>query len=142
MSALKMSGFGGFDPAVDKIKEAREARAASSKEKATSPEALEKVAGELESYFMRQILAEAHKSSDDKSNPDGGFAGGTFHDMLDTAMADKMSAGQGLGLKKIIVDSLTRSQEVDEMKGAEVSKIKGDVVLNAISRTRALQEIP
>lgn len=105
----------------------------------TSPEQIDKIAGELESYFMRQILAEAHKSSDDKNSLDGGFAGGTFHDMLDGAMADKMALGRGLGLKKVIADSLQRSEASGDGSPPQDSRIKGDVVVDEISRTRALK---
>jgi Rod binding domain-containing protein len=143
MSGLKIGGPSGLfgNAALENAKEKRAAKAAG-KEGATSPEQIDKVAGELESYFMRQILAEAHKSSDEKSSLDGGFAGGTFHDMLDGALADKMSVGQGLGLKKIIADSLQRTEASHELKAAQAAKIKGDVVVDAISRTRALKEIP
>ena len=49
----------------------------------------------LESFFLRQLLAEARASS--PGLLDGGFAGDTFRSMLDDALADAMS-GAGLGL--------------------------------------------
>ncbi len=52
-------------------------------------------ARQLEAFFLRQFLAEARPRS---SMLGGGFAGDTFRDMLDGAMADAMAAAGGLGL--------------------------------------------
>lgn len=52
-------------------------------------------AKQLEAFFLRQFLSEARPKS---QMLDGGFAGDTFRDMLDTAMADSMAAAGGLGL--------------------------------------------
>jgi len=44
----------------------------------------------LEAHFLRQMLAEVRNSSEG-SMLDGGFAGSTFKEMLDGALADKMA---------------------------------------------------
>jgi murein DD-endopeptidase MepM/ murein hydrolase activator NlpD len=60
-------------------------------------------ARQLESFFLRQFLAEARPES---SFLGGGFAGDTFRDMLDTALSDAMSAAGGLGLAATFESSL------------------------------------
>jgi len=63
---------------------------------AAEPEAPERTAAKgLESFFLRQLLAETRAAS--PGLLDGGFAGDTFRSMLDDALADAMS-GAGLGL--------------------------------------------
>jgi murein DD-endopeptidase MepM/ murein hydrolase activator NlpD len=52
-------------------------------------------AKQLEAFFLRQFLAEARP---DTSVLGGGFAGDTFKDMLDSALADSMAAAGGLGM--------------------------------------------
>ena len=42
---------------------------------------------------------------------DGGFAGDTFRSMLDGAMSDKMAAAGGIGLAKVIAQSMTKDPE-------------------------------
>lgn len=56
-------------------------------------------AKQLEAFFLRQFLAEARPSSSG-GMMDGGFAGDTFRDMLDGALADSMSSGGGFGLAR------------------------------------------
>jgi murein DD-endopeptidase MepM/ murein hydrolase activator NlpD len=52
-------------------------------------------ATQLEAFFVRQLLAEARPKG---GLLDAGFAGGTFAEMLDEAIADKVAAAGGLGL--------------------------------------------
>ena len=42
---------------------------------------------------------------------DGGFAGDTFRSMLDGAMSDKMAAAGGIGLAKVIAQSMSKDPE-------------------------------
>lgn len=58
---------------------------------------------QLEAFFVRQFLAEARPST---SMLGGGFAGDTFRDMLDSALADSMVAGGGLGLSSTFENAL------------------------------------
>ncbi len=60
-------------------------------------------ARQLEAFFLRQFLAEARP---DSSVLGGGFAGDTFREMLDGALADSMSAAGGLGLAATFERSL------------------------------------
>lgn len=60
-------------------------------------------AKQLEAFFLRQLLAEARP----QSAIDGGFAGETFKQMFDEAIADKMSAAGGVGLASIFASQLT-----------------------------------
>jgi len=60
-------------------------------------------AKQLEAFFLRQFLAEARP---DTSVLGGGFAGDTFKDMLDGALADSMAAAGGLGMSGSFETSL------------------------------------
>jgi murein DD-endopeptidase MepM/ murein hydrolase activator NlpD len=52
-------------------------------------------ASQLEAFFVRQLLAEARPKG---GMLDGGFAGDTFSQMLDEAIADKIAGAGGLGM--------------------------------------------
>jgi len=52
----------------------------------------------LEAYFLRQVLAEVRSAT--------GFAGATFHEMLDEALADAMASSGGLGLADVVEGSM------------------------------------
>jgi len=60
-------------------------------------------ARQLEAFFLRQLLAEARPESGILG---GGFAGDTFRDMLDSALADAMASAGGLGLSATFESSL------------------------------------
>ncbi|MEO8698614.1 MAG: peptidoglycan DD-metalloendopeptidase family protein [Kofleriaceae bacterium] len=60
-------------------------------------------AKQLEAFFLRQILAEARPQG---TGIDGGFAGDTFKQMLDEAVADKMAAAGGLGMASMFQKQL------------------------------------
>ena len=64
----------------------------------------------LESFFLRQLMAEARASS--PGLLDGGFAGDTFRSMLDDALADAMS-GAGMGLADTFETALGGTPEAD-----------------------------
>jgi murein DD-endopeptidase MepM/ murein hydrolase activator NlpD len=55
----------------------------------------QKAAAQLEAFFLRRLLAEARPQG---GMLDGGFAGDTFKQMLDEAIADKMSSAGGIGM--------------------------------------------
>lgn len=52
-------------------------------------------AKQLEAFFLRRLLAEAKPKG---GMLDGGFAGETFNQMLDEALADKIAGAGGLGM--------------------------------------------
>ncbi len=74
---------------------------------ADTPEARREAAGAMEAYLLRQMLAEV-RSSSSPGMLDGGFAGATFQEMLDGALADSMAAAGGMGLGPTIARSLDR----------------------------------
>ncbi|HEV7558054.1 MAG TPA: peptidoglycan DD-metalloendopeptidase family protein [Kofleriaceae bacterium] len=66
-------------------------------------------AKQLEAFFLRRMLAEARPEG--TGGLDGGFAGDTFKQMLDEAIADKMSAAGGVGMAKMFAKQLGGSEE-------------------------------
>jgi murein DD-endopeptidase MepM/ murein hydrolase activator NlpD len=61
-------------------------------------------AKQLEAFFLRRLLAEARPQG--AGGIDGGFAGDTFKQMLDEAIADKMSAAGGIGMSQMFAKQL------------------------------------
>jgi murein DD-endopeptidase MepM/ murein hydrolase activator NlpD len=66
-------------------------------------------AKQLEAFFLRQLLAEARPKGGGML--DGGFAGDTFKQMLDEAIADKMSAAGGIGMSAMFAKHLGKTDE-------------------------------
>ncbi len=67
-------------------------------------EAPAKAAGkQLEAFFLRQLLSEARPEG-----ADGGFAGDTFKQMFDEAIADKMASAGGIGLADVFSKQLAK----------------------------------
>lgn len=82
-------------------------------ELATAPQApgkdpVKTAAKQLEAFFLRRLLAEARPKG--TSMLDGGFAGDTFKDMLDEALADKMAGAGGLGMSELFAKQLGKGQ--------------------------------
>jgi murein DD-endopeptidase MepM/ murein hydrolase activator NlpD len=67
-------------------------------------------AKQLEAFFLRQMLSEARPQGG--GGLDGGFAGDTFKQMLDDAIADKMSAAGGVGMSQMFAQQLDKGSEV------------------------------
>lgn len=65
-------------------------------------------AKQLEAFFLRQMLAEARPQG---GGFDGGFAGDTFKQMLDEAIADKMAGAGGIGMSQMFAQQLDRGSE-------------------------------
>jgi peptidoglycan hydrolase FlgJ len=61
-------------------------------------------ATQLEGYFLRRILSEVRSSGGGML--DGGFAGETFREMMDGALADAMASGGGVGLAPLVEQQL------------------------------------
>lgn len=70
-----------------------------------------KAARSLEAYFLRRVLAEVKTS--ENSITGGGFAGDTFKDMFDEAIADAMANAGGVGMADII------AKQLDPHKGSK-----------------------
>jgi murein DD-endopeptidase MepM/ murein hydrolase activator NlpD len=69
----------------------------------------ETAAKQLEAFFLRRLLAEARPQG---GMLDSGFAGDTFKQMLDEAIADKMTAAGGVGMAQLFAKQLGKSDEV------------------------------
>ena len=83
-----------------------------------------KTAGkQLEAFFMRQLLAEARPQGG--GGIDGGFAGDTFKQMLDEALADKMSGAGGIGLASMFAKQLDGSAASIATPGAMPGAMTG-----------------
>jgi len=67
-------------------------------------------ARQLEAFFLRRLLAEARPAGGGML--DGGFAGDTFKQMLDEAIADKMTAAGGVGMTALFARQLDTTGEV------------------------------
>jgi murein DD-endopeptidase MepM/ murein hydrolase activator NlpD len=73
----------------------------------TQAEQAKAAAKQLEAFFLRQLLAEARPTGG--GGIDGGFAGDTFKQMLDEALADKMSGAGGLGMAHMFEKQLANT---------------------------------
>lgn len=67
-------------------------------------------AKQLEAFFLRQLLSEARPQGGGML--DGGFAGDTFKQMLDEAIADKMTAAGGIGMTAMFAKQLGKTDEI------------------------------
>jgi murein DD-endopeptidase MepM/ murein hydrolase activator NlpD len=67
-------------------------------------------AKQLEAFFLRHLLAESRPQGGGML--DGGFAGDTFKQMLDEAIADKMTAAGGVGMAAMFAKQLGKADEV------------------------------
>ncbi len=75
-----------------------------------------KAASQLEAFFLRQLLSEARPSGGGAI--DGGFAGDTFKQMFDEAIADKMAARGGVGMAEMMAQQLAKAAGGTEHAGA------------------------
>jgi len=66
-------------------------------------------AKQLEAFFLRQLLAEARPAGG--GGIDSGFAGDTFKQMLDEALADKMAGAGGLGMAAMFERQLAQTPQ-------------------------------
>lgn len=72
----------------------------------TKAHQVQTAAKQLEAFFLRRLLAEARPQG---GMLDGGFAGDTFKQMLDEAIADKMTAAGGVGMAQLFSRALSPS---------------------------------
>ncbi len=80
-------------------------------------------AKQLEAFFLRQMLAEAKPAG--AEGVDGGFAGDTFKQMFNEAVADKMSDSGGIGMAEIMAKQLSRGSGADNADAMTAMKISG-----------------
>jgi len=78
--------------------------------KADQAKNVQLAAKQLEAFFLRTMLAESRPKGGGAL--DGGFAGDTFKQMLDEAIADKMTAAGGIGMTKMFATQLGKADEV------------------------------
>jgi murein DD-endopeptidase MepM/ murein hydrolase activator NlpD len=72
--------------------------------KATTQDAAKAAGKQLEAFFLRQLLSEAQPDG----GSDGGFAGDTFKQMFNEAVADKMASAGGIGLADVFSKQLAK----------------------------------
>ena len=88
--------------------------------KATKAQDDAKTAGkQLEAFFLRQLLSETRPQGGGAL--DGGFAGDTFKQMLDEAIADKMSSAGGIGMAQMFAKQLGPASGQVNGKAGEVA---------------------
>ena len=75
-----------------------------------APDGAHVAAKQLEAFFLRQLLAESRPQGGGAL--DGGFAGDTFKQMLDEAIADKMTSAGGVGMTELFAKQLGKPNEV------------------------------
>jgi murein DD-endopeptidase MepM/ murein hydrolase activator NlpD len=75
-----------------------------------APDGAHVAARQLEALFLRQLLAVSRPQGGGML--DGGFAGDTFKQMLDEAIADKMSSAGGVGMTELFAKQLGKPGEV------------------------------
>ena len=68
---------------------------------------IEKVSKAMESIFVGQLTAELGKGVDGSSDTTEGADGGPYQDFIQQAMTQGVTSGGGLGLAKVIENSLT-----------------------------------
>ena len=77
---------------------------------------------QLEAFFLRQLLAESRP----QAGGDDGFAGDTFKQMFDEAVADKMSSAGGIGLADLF------AKQLSVKAGGQGSDATGTPIANAL----------
>jgi murein DD-endopeptidase MepM/ murein hydrolase activator NlpD len=98
-------------------------------------------AKQLEAFFLRQLLAEARPKGGGML--DGGFAGDTFKQMLDEAIADKMTAAGGIGMTAMFAKHLGKTDEaartVPPIANAQLDPAR---IANALDPARIAHRAP
>lgn len=71
----------------------------------------------LEAHFLKQLMSEVQNSADG-GMLDGGFAGSTFREMLNGALADNMAKAGGIGLTAMLTKEMARANHSDAKTSA------------------------
>jgi murein DD-endopeptidase MepM/ murein hydrolase activator NlpD len=86
-----------------------------------APDGPHVAAKQLEAFFLRQLLAESRPQGGGAI--DGGFAGDTFKQMLDEAIADKMTSAGGVGMTELFAKQLGKATEVAAAPATPVGNV-------------------
>jgi murein DD-endopeptidase MepM/ murein hydrolase activator NlpD len=97
-------------------------------------------AKQLEAFFLRQLLAEARPQGGGML--DGGFAGDTFKQMLDEAIADKMTAAGGVGLTTMFAKQLGGTGEVARPAAPPIANAPPTTPASPVAAPDAPEGIP
>ena len=90
----------------------------------------------LESHFLKQLMSEVQTSSEG-GMLDGGFAGSTFHEMLNGALADNMAKAGGIGLTAMLTKEMSRANHSDSKSSAPTASATSTDAAHAIQQLRA-----
>ena len=71
--------------------------------------AIRKFSQDFEALFVQRLMKEMRKSVPKGGLMDKGLSMEWFEEMFDQAVAKEVTAGQGIGMAKVIYDQLTRS---------------------------------
>lgn len=71
------------------------------------PEGLEEAVASFEAFFLHHLLRTMRKTVPKGGLIELGFAGETYMDMLDEALAEEMARAGGIGLGKLLIDQLS-----------------------------------
>lgn len=74
---------------------------------AAKPEGLEEAVASFEALFLHHLLRTMRKTVPKGGLIDMGFAGETYLDMLDEALAEEMAKAGGIGLRNLLLDQLS-----------------------------------
>ncbi|HEX4456484.1 MAG TPA: rod-binding protein, partial [Polyangia bacterium] len=74
----------------------------------------------LEAHFLKQLMSEVQNTTDG-GMLDGGFAGSTFREMLNGALADNMAKAGGIGLTAMLTKEMARGTHGDAKTSAPSS---------------------
>ncbi len=92
------------------------------KRKSTSPQEIDKAASGFESLLVHKMLQEMWSNSKEGIFGESSNEGNIFRDMFNQAMADEISKGEGMGVKKFVARELSKNLNVSPEKFSEKKK--------------------
>ncbi len=101
---------------------------------------LDKAASEFEALFIFQMLKTMRESSMKEDLFSGGKGEEVYTSMLDQEMSSVMSAGDGIGLKKALMEQLLSINEAEGAKGAEVKADNINAPNPKVDKNTAIKE--
>lgn len=93
----------------------------------------------LEAHFLKQLMSEVQNSADG-GMLDGGFAGSTFREMLNGALADNMAKAGGIGLTAMLTKEMARSAGHSGSAGGD-NKSSAPTASHSIDAAHAIQQL-
>lgn len=100
-------GGGSFATLLNHVVASGKVEAASRQVEGAQPEGLEEAVASFEAFFIHHLVRSMRKTVPKGGLIDLGFAGETYEDMLDEALAQEMAKAGGIGLAKILLDQLS-----------------------------------